>query len=83
LPDPDGVNVMLNVPPDVWLMLVSVGSGHGGSVVVDVVLVVDVVEVVLVVLVVEVLVLVDVVLVDVLVVVPQVPCVTIAPLLLI
>ncbi len=83
LPEPDGVNVMLNVPPDVWLMLVSVGSGHGGSVVVDVVLVVDVVEVVLVVLVVEVLVLVDVVLVDVLVVVPQVPCVTIAPLLLI
>ena len=80
---------MLNVPPDVWLMLVSVGSGHGGSVVVDVVLVVEVVEVVLVVLVVEVLVLVDVlvvevlVLVDVLVVVPQVPCVTIAPLLLI
>ena len=88
MPDPDGVNVILNVPPDVWLMLLSVGTGHGGSVVVDVVLVVDVVEVVLVVLVVEVLVvevlvLVDVVLVDVLVVVPQVPCVTIAPLLLI
>ena len=60
---------MLNVPPDVWLMLVSVGSGHGGSVVVDVVLVVDVVEVVLVVLVVEVLVLVEVVLVDVVLVV--------------
>lgn len=84
LPDPDGVNATLNVPPDTWLMLLSVGSGQGGCVVVLVVVVVVEVVVVLVVVVVGaavVVLVVDVVLV--VVVVAQLPCVTIEPLLLI